>query len=372
MSDTETNPPLSDDVLPDAQNATPAPDDALPDTQSTPPAPDDALPADSVSDTQPIKKGKNRRVGVLISALIIVAALALGGFAGYTQAIGARVSVQQTSEAKLVVEQFTLAEQDFAGKNYDAARQRLEYIIERDPNYPGAADLLTKLLVQMAVTPSLTPTPIPSSTPTPDLRSQETIFAQAQAQLKSSDWTNAMASLDALRKADPTYKTVQVDGMYYSALRNRGMDQIMGNRAYAQTTNLEGGIYDLTLAERFGPLDGLADGMRTWARYYIIGASFWELDWAQAVNYFGQVADQAPNLRDASNFTALQRYHDALLKYGDLQASASRLKDRCLALVSWGKARDIGGLDNEYTQKFFDLNLQCNPPTATPEPTTGP
>lgn len=308
----------------------------------------------------------------MISALIIVAALALGGFAGYNQGIGARMNAKQTSDSRIVVEQFALAQKDFTEKRYELARQRLEDIIKKDPNYPGAADLLTKLLVQIAVTPSLTPTTIPSATPTADLRSQETIFAQAQTQLKNSEWTNAMASLDALRKADPAYKAVQVDGMYYMALRNRGMDQIMGNRAYAETTNLEGGIYDLTLAERFGPLDGLSDGMRTWARYYIIGASFWELDWAQAVNYFGQVAAQAPNLRDASNVTATQRYYQALLKYGDFQNSAKRLKDRCLALESWNSAKNISGLNNEYTQKFNDLNLLCNPPTETPEPTSVP
>jgi len=339
------------------------PDNTLSETQ----------PSNISPDTQPVKKSKKRNiVAILVGALILLAALALGGFAGYNQGIDARVSVQQTSDAKVVVEQFALAQQDFAAKNYGASRQRLEYIIKQDPNYPGAADLLTKIIVQMAITPSVTPTTIPSATPTPDLRSQETIFAQAQTQLKNSEWTNAMASLDALRKADPTYKAVQVDGMYYVALRNRGMDQIMGNRAYAQTTNLEGGIYDLTLAERFGPLDGLADGMRTWARYYIIGASFWELDWAQAVNYFGQVANQAPNLRDASNITASQRYYQALLKYGDLQNSAKRLKDRCLALQSWDSARNINGLNDEYTQKYYDLNLLCNPPTATPEPTSGP
>ena len=32
--------------------------------------------------------------------------------------------------------------------------------------------------------------------------------------------------------------------------------------------NLEGGIYDLTLAERFAPIDKDADGFRSWARYY--------------------------------------------------------------------------------------------------------
>jgi len=108
--------------------------------------------------------------------------------------------------------------------------------------------------------------------------------------------------------------------------------------------------------------------MHTWARYYILGASFWELDWAQAVNYFSQVADAAPNLRDASNVTASQRYYQALLKYGDLQATAKKLNDRCLALTSWAKAQNISSLDAEYTNKFYALNLECNPPTKTPEP----
>jgi len=171
-----------------------------------------------------------------------------------------------------------------------------------------------------------------------------------------------------LRKADPSYKAVQVDGMYYIALRSRGMDQIIGNRAYAETTNLEGGIYDLTLAERFGPLDGFADGMRTWAREYMLGASFWELNWSEAVRYFAEVYEQAPNLRDASNFTATQRYATALLRYGDLQATAKSLHDRCQALDSWGASQAITPLPKEYADKFYKLTIACTPPTSTPEP----
>lgn len=319
-------------------------------------------------DTQP-KKAPKRRMVFLIGLLILLASLALGGFTGYGYGIKIRIDAEQTSVSKTVAEQYTFAEQDFAAGRYDIARQRLESILESVPNYPGATELLTKLIVQMAITPSPTPTPIPTITPTPDLRSQEAIFAQAQEYLRNSDWTNLMSSLDSLRKADPTYKAAQVDGMYYSALRNRGMDQIIGQRAYATTTNLEGGIYDLTLAERFGPLDGTADGMRTWARLYIIGASFWELDWLQARDYFSQVAQFAPNLRDASNFTATERYYESLLNYGDLLATAARLNDRCQALDQWGAAQNIRALNEEYTNKYIQLNLECNPPTPTPEPT---
>lgn len=330
----------------------------------------DTQPTNISPDTQP-KKGKRKRiVTILIGALILLAALALGGAAGYAQGIGARVSAQQTSVSSILVEQFDLAQKDIENKRYETARQRLEYILKQNQDYPGAVDLLTQLMVQMAITPSPTPTPVPTITPTPDLRSQEAIFAQAQEQLKNSDWSNVLGSLDSLRKADPTYKAALVDDMYYIALRSRGIDQILGNRAYSETTNLEGGIYDLTLAERFGPLDGLADGMRNWARLYILGASFWELDWGQAVYYFEQVAQYAPNLRDSSNFTATQRYYQALLKYGDVQALAGKLKDRCLALNSWSKAQQISALNDEYAYKFAKLNLECNPPTSTPEPTS--
>jgi hypothetical protein len=209
------------------------------------------------------------------------------------------------------------------------------------------------------------------------LRSQETIFAQAQQQAQSKDWTGLLGSLDSLRKADPTYKAILVDGLYFTALRNRGVDQIMGQGAYAQTTNMEGGIYDLTVAERFGPLDGYADGLRTFARMYITGASFWDVSWPQAVDYFRQVYQFAPNLRDASNVTAAKRLHEALLKYGDQMAATGKLKDRCVALDLWSEANNIAVLNGEYSTKFNQLNEECNPPTEVPTavvvaPTTDP
>jgi hypothetical protein len=108
--------------------------------------------------------------------------------------------------------------------------------------------------------------------------------------------------------------------------------------------------------------------MRNWARLYILGASFWELDWGQAMNYFEQVASFAPNLRDSSNMTASQRYYQTLLKYGDTQAALPRLNDRCQALDYWGKANKMIPLNEEYAYKAIKLTQECTPPTDTPEP----
>jgi hypothetical protein len=69
--------------------------------------------------------------------------------------------------------------------------------------------------------------------------------------------------------------------MYYIALRYRGVQKII------YEGNLEGGMYDLSLTESFGPLDHEANGFRNWARMYVSGASFWEIDWERVLSFFG-------------------------------------------------------------------------------------
>jgi hypothetical protein len=362
MSETQPNNPLSDTQPNSLANTQPSSPDSQPSLAETQPSA--ANPSPALSDTQP-RKIKPKRSSVWIGLLIIIGALALGGLGGYSSGIGVRISAKKTEVSKSLAEQMALVQQDIDAGRYALARDRLEnYILKNDPSFPGATDKLAKVLVEMAITPSPTLTPIPTITPTPDRRAQEAIFNTAKQYLQELKWNDAIASLDSLRKSYPGYKVAQVDSMYYAALRNRGVDQIMGNGAYAQQTNLEGGIYDLTLAERFGPLDGSADGLRSFARMYIIGASFWELDWSQALDYFRQVYQFTPNLRDASNITATERYRIALLRYGDL-IYGGKEKDRCNALDYYFQSFAIAP-DPAYTQKVDALNLECNPPTAEP------
>lgn len=321
--------------------------------------------SEDLNQTRPHAIAKSSRFGFFISFLVLIVALGLGSMAGYGEGVTERISAQGTKIAQQLGDQIVLVQQDIDAGRYSVARQRLEFIIQQDATFPGAADKLAEVLVKQAITPSPVPTATATVTPTPDMRNQEAIFAQAQQQYDSKDWTALMGSLDSLRKADPVYKVAIIDGMYYTALRNRGVDQILGTDAY-KTTNMEGGIYDLTLAERFGPLDGYADGLRNFTRMYIVGASFWDVNWPQAVNYFRQVNQFAPNLRDSSNVTASQRLNQALLKYGDELAKNSKLKDRCTALNTWGEAEAIAALNNDYQYKYNQLYLECFPPTDVP------
>ena len=47
-------------------------------------------------------------------------------------------------------EQYQFALVDIQFGRYDNAKQRLEFIIENDPTFPGAQDTLTQVLVQMS------------------------------------------------------------------------------------------------------------------------------------------------------------------------------------------------------------------------------
>jgi tetratricopeptide (TPR) repeat protein len=260
------------------------------------------------------KKGKKRTPwGLIAIAGIVFLAIvaAISGFAGYNTGISLRTGAQQTQVVSTAKEQFELGVQDMSEGQYFRARQRFEYVIQLDPNYPDVTEKLAEVLLELNTTATPTVAPTPTLTPTPDLRGVEQLYSDGQQFLANGAWTQAIDTLLQLRKTDPNYHTVDIDGMLFIALRNRGWDKIV------KEADLEGGIYDLNLASQFGPIDAEAQNMLTWASIYITGASFWELDWSQAVYYFGQVAPQLPGLRDGSGMTSTERYRRALIGYGD-------------------------------------------------------
>ncbi len=322
--------------------------------------PQQSFDAGSTQPLKPVKKGPRWR-SILISIVGVLALLALGILGGYWSGIAERQSTEAGLRTKQLTEQFQYALVDEQFGHFESAQQRLQYIIRHDPTFPGAQAELAKVLVQMSIPTS---TPTPTITPTPDLRGEEAMFQTAQQLTATGDWANALAQLDQLRKQDPRYKTAQVDGMYYFALRNYGISMIQ------QQGNLEGGIYELTLAERFAPLDNTASALREGARAYIQASSFFGVDWRNAVAYFQQVAAGWPSLWDGT-MTSNQRYHEALMRYGD-QLWAQN--DACGAYAQYQTAMGIADLDQTAAKNANQAFQTCYPATATPtlEPTNAP
>ena len=248
-------------------------------------------------------------IGVALAILIV----AIGVFSGYRSGIRQRINNAEDQAAPKVQSQLDSARLDIDEGRYAVALTRLDWILDEMEPYLSEAELSeigqlysqTLLMISMSGTPTLqvsaTPTQ-PESTPTPDLRGEEDLYNLARQQLAAQSWEETIQTLEALREKNLGYRTVQVDGMLYVALRNRGVQKILADGS------LEPGIYDLTLAERFAPLDSTAEGFRTYARFYLTGASYWEVDWSQVVYYFEQVYPALPNLRDGTNMTATERF----------------------------------------------------------------
>ncbi len=313
--------------------------------------------SEDLGSTQPnIKVQKaNRGKRFLFNALGVIVLLAAAVFGGYRSAISARQANQSSVMNEELSEQLTYALVDIEFKRFDNAKQRLEWIIQHDPSFPGAQEQLTNVLVLMnQPTPTVTPSPVP----THDFSGAEEAFSRAQQLIAAQDWPGAIGALDEMRKLDPTYNTSLVDGMYYFAFRNYGV-KLIGEG------NLEGGIYQITLAERFGPLDRDSNGLREGARVYLIGASFWELDWPQALQYFDQARNWG-NLWDGT-MTASERYRVASMRYGDELVAKG---DYCEAYVQYTNAQSFGALDNTAQDGFEQASEVCYPPTATLAPVT--
>lgn len=321
----------------------------------------------SLSDTQPTAVSRRSRLPlwllwVFLAGVILVTMTSVGVVLGYWSGQQEGQHLNAVEAAISVQEQYQLGVQDMSAARYALARQRFEYVLAHDPNYPGVAEKLAEAMRIIFAT--ATPTPLPStSTPVPtrDLSPVEDIFHQATVEFDHRSWDAVIDTLVSLRKVDPSYRVVEVDSLLYRTLMSRGVDKIR------KDNDLEGGIYDLALAERFGPVNAQALNWRDLARYYLIGSGFWEADPAQAVYYFGMVAAAAPYLRDASGWTAVERYRASLVQYGDLLA---RKGDWCSAQVQYERALSIR-TDAKVEAVATSVVYQCVLATVTPATPTG-
>jgi hypothetical protein len=298
---------------------------------------------------------------MVLSLFAVGLAIAVGAWSGTQAGKQAQLATQTVHAGLTLKEQFDLAVQNMTDGQYELARQRLEYIITQDPSYPGVTEKLVEItgVLYATATPTLLP-PTITPTPTPDLRPVAELLEQAKQLAASQKWTETIDTLISLRKADSTYQTARVDGLLFLCLRQRGVDKIY------QQGKLEEGIYDLTLAERFGPIDIEASVARELARLYIFGLSFWEVYPERAVEFFSQVAAALPGLRDGSGWTANERYRAVLLQYGEKLAAE---KDWCGAKAQYELALSMRA-DPTLQQNLDRLTELCLGYTPTAAPVT--
>jgi tetratricopeptide (TPR) repeat protein len=288
--------------------------------------------------------------------LLIPLAALTAGIGGYISGAGARETSREEAIDEIVRSQFDLGVSDLEAGRYDLARERFEYIIQVRPSYPGAADLLVQALVHIEEPINLPP---PIASPTPNLAPVEEIFAQAQAAFLAEDWTRVIDTLLAMRAKDPEFRAVDADGMMYVALRNRGLILIRND------WELEAGLYDLSRAERFGPLDSEAESWRYSARYYLLANSYLGLNWGLSTDLFLEICISGAVWDSCDRATlSAERYADQMDEAGD-PCEAVRLIDE------WEWPADLPILQPVY-DVHATLNSRCEasrPPPVTETPT---
>ncbi|MCH8094119.1 MAG: hypothetical protein IH953_05940 [Chloroflexi bacterium] len=256
--------------------------------------------------------------------------LLLLGFAagvGYWVGRSERDQAEQEQLTSIVQEQFARGLVDLEQARYDVARQRFEYIIQLDPSFPEAPERLAEAL--LGLNEPLPRATTPSVAPTPNLAPVLEIFDQAQAAFEQGDWEATIAHLLALRSKDSAFRAVEVDGLMYGALRNRGIRRI------SQDKLLEEGIYDLSLAESFAPLDQDANNWRSWAQLYLTANSFYGLNWERAAFYFEVVYSVAPGIRNdvAWKYAQAKSMYAMLLANGGDPCAAEEQMDVSLEVI---------------------------------------
>lgn len=266
---------------------------------------------------------------------------------------------EQTALDTELEKQMNLARDEVAAGNYNLAVRRLEWVLEQNPAYPGAATLMEQ--AQANLSNPATPTPMLRATITPDaeqmvptdLEPAEALTDLEQV-IEQQQWEEAITAITAFQSRYPDFERRQTDTMLYNAYLNLGQQYVMGDQ-------VELGLFYFDQAEKLGDLPIEAEDQRTWADLYLVGISYYGVDWGTAAFYFRGLCAAAPFYQDAC-----VKLHEVLVAYAD---QYTLNLDYCPAEVLYSEANQISS-NSAVIEKLQEARNQCL--EATPTPTVTP
>ncbi len=232
----------------------------------------------------------------------------------------------------------------YESENYtELALAELQIAVKFDPNYAPAADKLRAL----QITPTTNGTPVPNSATIADQ-----LFQRAQEAIAQQQWSDAIDSLEEIRRADATFHASQVKTMLLQAYLNAGKQSISAGEIEQAQARFEAGLaIDASNAEM--------KSLRERAALYLGGAE--ATDAGIMANNFLKLYQLDPNFYDVKKRTVT-----ALINYGDV---ATKQGAFCIAAREYDQAAklDAGG---DVATKLAQANTSCKQavtaPTATP------
>jgi tetratricopeptide (TPR) repeat protein len=301
--------------------------------------------------SRPVKTPKRWRV-ILVGLLVFLLFNLVGGGVGYAAGIQQRLAKESETLLVAAATHFNYGMQAQLQGNYEVARLQYEYVLKFAPDFPQIREKYTQVMIQIAK--KNLPTPTPQATPTPDTSSQEAKFQQALQAIKNTDWLGAIRALEALRNQDLHYRALEVDGLYYIALRFGAIQMITQKNG-----DPEGALYYLTLASRFAPLDNDAKRYADCANGYSTAISWWGVDWEKVVYNLSLVG--CPGVHDSSGNSTFSRQVEANWRLGDVKMAAGL---PCKAQGYYQASVNLQPNNPDVQAKLTKAISLCTPPTA--------
>ncbi len=224
---------------------------------------------------------------ILIMACALVTAITIAGVGGAVAGQNDRnLGATATTEADLTV-QYDLALRDIAEGRTALGAERLYWILERAPEFPGAREALAQAQAQANGTAADEAAPAIAPSDSGDVAQ---IYAEAEGYFNAGEWKNAIFRLEELRTIDSAYRAVDVQEMLFTAQTELGQLYLRGNR-------IEEGILLLEQAAELQPLSDQLQGEIFLASRYQTAQSYWGLDWNLVVQNLEAIYEVAPNYR---------------------------------------------------------------------------
>ncbi len=296
---------------------------------------------------------------LFIGLAILIAIYGTIVFVAWDRGQVRKVREEQTALDSELQKQMNLAQEETAAGNYGLALRRLEWIVDRDPNYPGASELMAQVALNLDKPP--TPVPILKETSTPAVEetpasasSPDEVFAALEQIIEQQEWEQAISAIIAFQSQYPEFQRQQTDSMLYTAYLNLGQIMVMGDQ-------VELGLFYFDQAEKLGDLPTEAEDQRLWADLYLLGISYYGVDWETSLFYFRGLCAAAPFYQDACG-----KLHQALVAYGDQYVLNL---DYCPAETFFVEANNLSS-DSGLIDKIRAARNQCL--EATPTPTITP
>jgi hypothetical protein len=321
-------------------------------------------PSSELTTNAPIRR-RARRIWIIPAVLLLV--IVAGAIAGYFSGQALHSERAQSLQHAQDAEQYTLALADIDAGRFKMAIERLNNVLQNEPDFPGALEKQQQALAAINATPTPLPTETPIPSPTPDLPRAEQLLAKAKQQFTDKDYPGMINTLLTLKTEIPDFQPLRVDGLMWAALRYNGVHLIK------DTNRLTEGLYYLDLSANYAPLDEEAAAQAkfaiTFLALYQEAYYYRTKDIEVSMNDFYQVIQMRPFYRD-----------NLIRDYGDILIANGAATGSPCAAIDLYNSHAVPQLDNydAFVKARDQAQRDCDSsrpvattvaPTETPAPT---